>query len=40
MGIVWLKQVFERYTKPTKATIKRMLIVNSHLSHVNMEFID
>jgi hypothetical protein len=40
MGMVWLKQVFERYTKPIRATIKRMLIVNGHLSYVNMEFID
>jgi hypothetical protein len=40
MGMVWLKQVFERYTKPTRATTKRMLIVDGHSSHVNMEFID
>jgi hypothetical protein len=38
--IVWLKQVFEHYTKPTKATTKRMLIVNGHSSHVDIEFFD
>jgi hypothetical protein len=38
--MVWLKQVFERYIKLIRATIKRILIVNSHLSHVNIEFID
>jgi hypothetical protein len=40
MGMVWLKQVFERYTKLTRATTKRMLIVDGHSSYVNMEFID
>lgn len=34
MGIVWLKQVFERYTKPPRSTTKRLLIVDGHSSHV------
>jgi hypothetical protein len=38
--MVWLKQVFKRYTKLIRATIKRILIVNGHLSYVNMEFIN
>jgi hypothetical protein len=40
MGMVWLKHVFKRYTKPTRATTKRMLIVDGHSSHVNIDFID
>ena len=40
IGLAWLKQVFKRYTKPSRATTKRLLIVDSYSSHVNMEFID
>jgi DDE superfamily endonuclease len=40
IGLVWLQQVFERYTKPMRATQKRHLIVDGHSSHVNMAFID
>jgi hypothetical protein len=40
IGRTWLEQVFERYTKPARATTKRLLIVNGHSSHVNMEFVD
>jgi hypothetical protein len=38
--MIWLKQVFKRYTKLTKATTKHMLIVNSHLSYINIKFIN
>ena len=40
MGIAWLQQVFERYTKPQRATSKRLLIVDGHSSYVNMAFVD
>jgi hypothetical protein len=40
IGRSWLEQVFERYTKPKRATTKRLLIVDGHSSHVNMEFVD
>jgi hypothetical protein len=36
IGLVWLKKVFERYTKPKRTTQKRLLIVDGHSSHVNM----
>ena len=40
IGLVWLQKVFERYTKPARATQKRLLIVDGHSSHVNMAFVD
>jgi hypothetical protein len=40
IGRAWLEQVFERYTKPARATTKRLLIVDGHLSHVNMDFVN
>ena len=40
IGLVWLKKVFERYTKPTRTTQKRLLIVDGHSSHVNIAFVD
>jgi hypothetical protein len=40
IGLAWLQQVFERYTKPTRATQRRLLIVDGHSSHVNMAFVD
>lgn len=36
IGLVWLKKVFERYTKPARETQKRLLIVDGHSSHVNV----
>jgi hypothetical protein len=39
-GIEWLKTVFKPYTQPKRATTKHLLIVNSHLSHVNLTFIE
>jgi hypothetical protein len=40
IGLMWLQQVFERYTKPKRETQKRLLIVDGHSSHVNMAFIN
>jgi hypothetical protein len=36
----WLKTVFEPYTRPKRATTKRLLIVDGHSSHVNLAFIE
>jgi hypothetical protein len=38
-GIEWLKTVFKPYTRPKRAITKRLLIVNSYLSYVNLTFI-
>lgn len=40
IGLVWLKQVFEYYTKPPRTIQKRLLIIDRHSSHVNMAFIE
>ena len=40
IGIVWLEQVFEQYTKPTRPIAKRLLILDGHSSYVNMQFVD
>jgi len=40
IGLTWLKEVFERYTKPTNTRAKRFLIVDGYSSYVNMEFIN
>jgi hypothetical protein len=40
IGRTWLEQVFKRYTKLVRAITKRLLIVNSYSSHVNIEFVD
>ena len=40
IGLSWLKQVFQRYTKPARTNTKRLLIIDGHSSHVNMEFIN
>jgi hypothetical protein len=39
-GIEWLKTVFKPYTRPKRAITKRLLIVDSHSSHVNLVFIE
>jgi hypothetical protein len=36
----WLEEVFERYTRSSNSRSKRLLIVDGHSSHVNMEFIN
>jgi len=40
IGLKWLQQVFQRYTKPARKTQKRLLIVDGHSSHVNYAFIN
>jgi hypothetical protein len=40
IGMRWLEEVFERYTKPSNLRSKRLLIVDGYSSHVNMEFIN
>jgi hypothetical protein len=40
IGLQWLQQVFERYTKPSRSTTKRLLLLDGHSSHVNMAFVD
>jgi hypothetical protein len=37
---MWLKQIFERFTKEKAGRGRRLLIVDSHSSHVNMAFLD
>lgn len=40
IGLAWLEQVFDRYTKP-KARLKyRLLIVDGHGSHLTQDFIE
>jgi hypothetical protein len=39
IGLAWLEQVFDRYTRPTRRRW-RLLILDGHSSHVSMEFID
>ena len=39
VGLAWLEQVFDRYTKQRLGRW-RLLILNGHRSHVTMEFID
>ena len=40
IGLGWLQNVFERYTKPPRITQKRLLIIDRHSSHVNIAFVD
>jgi hypothetical protein len=39
-GLKWLQEVFEPRTRPKRQTTKRLLIVDSHSSHVNLGFIE
>ena len=39
-GLDWLQSVFERYTKEEVSRSRRLLIVDGHSSHVNLEFLD
>jgi DDE superfamily endonuclease len=39
LGLQWLQNVFERYTKDQASREWRLLIVDGHSSHLNMEFI-
>jgi hypothetical protein len=40
LGTVWLQQVFDRYTKAKAKRDWRLLIVDGHSSHVNLEFLE
>jgi hypothetical protein len=40
IGLAWLKQVFDRYTKPKARLRYRLLIVDGHGSHLTREFIE
>jgi hypothetical protein len=40
ISVGWLKQVFDRYTKPESGRSYRLLIVDGHGSHLTMDFID
>ena len=39
-GMKWLQEVFEPATRPSRATTKRLLLVDGHSSHVNLRFIE
>jgi hypothetical protein len=40
VGLYWLEHIFNRHTKAKASNYRRLLIVNSHNSHVNMRFIN
>ena len=40
IGLAWLEQVFDRYTKPKARLRYRLLIVDGHGSHLTQEFIE
>lgn len=40
MGLAWLKEVFDRQTQPVSGRNARLLIVDGHSSHVNMDFLN
>lgn len=40
LGLQWLEQLFDRYTKDKAGNRRRLLILDGHSSHVNMAFID
>jgi hypothetical protein len=39
-GLVWLNKVFDPHTRDKAKRSRRLLIVDGHLLHVNMAFID
>jgi hypothetical protein len=39
-GLLWLQYVFKPYTRRKHGQDYRLLIVNGHLSHVNIAFIE
>ena len=39
VGLLWLKQLFDRYTK-APGVRRRLLLVDSHSSYVNMAFVE
>ena len=40
IGLAWLEQIFDRYTKPKARRKWRLLIVDGHGSHLTMDFIN
>ena len=40
LGLSWLERVFQRCTKEKAGNRRRLLIVEGHSSHVNMQFIE
>jgi hypothetical protein len=40
IGLAWLKQVFDRYTRPKAGRSNRLLILDGHGSHLTMDFIE
>ena len=40
LGLNWLEQIFQRYTKQKARNRTRLLIVDGHSSHMNLKFID
>ena len=40
LGLHWLQSVFHRYTYETVGRGRRLLLIDSHSSHVNLRFID
>ena len=40
VGLAWLEQLFERYTKKKARRSWRLLIVDGHGSYITMDFID
>ena len=40
IGLAWLEQVFERFTKDTARRQWRLLILDGYSSHVTSDFID
>ena len=40
IGLAWLEQVFQRYTKEKAKRDYRLLIVDGHGSHITMDFIN
>ena len=40
LGLTWLQQVFDRYTKPKARRKWRLLIIDGHGSHITKPFID
>ena len=40
LGLYWLKNIFDRHTKEKAGCAWRLLIVDGHSSHVNMEFLE
>jgi hypothetical protein len=40
LGLRWLQKHFKRHIKPKSDRTRRLLLVDGHSSHVNIEFIN